>query len=687
MHTHGGWGARGLITNSLQQWHDIYGAVFDHDNNCNIMYERKRQIAVMPVYRRAYRFSCVLHIILLLNLHTHICHTYSLLRIVRGSGYLASQAVKLNAQRIIIGKTYSENVSLSCRVINTILIVCFVTWLYILLLCSGDVHPNPGPTSSASNASFSSLSSNMSDLLHEMLNQNHHLSFVHYNVQSLLPKIDLLQAELQNFDIIALTETWLHAGIDTEELMLQPFNPPERKDRQTDRHGGVILYIKEGINYRRRHDLETGRVECIWIEITGWNYALGNYDLLRAKASETEWDSLRHASLDTYVINFTNHILQLAKECIPNKLVRIRPADPQWLTSYIKRFICKRKRAYRKAKRTDLAIHWEKFRRLRNKVTLLIRESKQAHTDKIANKLKSDSISSRSWWSILKSFISPTFKTAIPPLDHNGRLYTEEQEKANLLNTFFCEQTILNEQHAVLPDITPYAVTTRFARLVLTPDEVESVLKSLADGKASGPNGLNNRVLKELASEISEPLCSLFNYSLNLGSFPTPWKEANISPIPKKGDLSLLTNHRPVSLLNAESKVFECLVFKHLFNHIRDNNILTPLQSGFIPGDSTVNQLTFLYNTFCRALDEEKEIRVIFCDIKKAFDRVWHAGLLHKLKACGISDNILDWFKDYLFESSKAESCPSWCLFRMVIYQSRCSTGLSPRAITFFDIY
>ena len=94
--------------------------------------------------------------------------------------------------------------------------------------------------------------------------------------------------------------------------------------------------------------------------------------------------------------------------------------------------------------------------------------------------------------------------------------------------------------------------------------------------------------------------------------------------------------------------MFERLVFKHLFNHLRDNNILTPLQSGFIPGDSTVNQLTFLYNTFCRALDEGKEIRVVFCDIKKAFDRVWHAGLLHKLHACGISGTLLDWFKDYL---------------------------------------
>ena len=59
-------------------------------------------------------------------------------------------------------------------------------------------------------------------------------------------------------------------------------------------------------------------------------------------------------------------------------------------------------------------------------------------------------------------------------------------------------------------------------------------------------------------------LCTFFNYSLNLGSFPSPRKDANISPISKKGDLFLLTNHRPVSLLNAESKVFERLVFKHL---------------------------------------------------------------------------------------------------------------------------
>ena len=79
-----------------------------------------------------------------------------------------------------------------------------------------------------------------------------------------------------------------------------------------------------------------------------------------------------------------------------------------------------------------------------------------------------------------------------------------------------------------------------------------------------------------------------------------------------------------------------------------NNNILSNLQSGFRPGDSTTNQLIDIYNTFCKAIDEGKEIRSVFCDISKAFDRVWHKGLLFKLKSYGISGNLLDWFTNYL---------------------------------------
>ena len=110
----------------------------------------------------------------------------------------------------------------------------------------------------------------------------------------------------------------------------------------------------------------------------------------------------------------------------------------------------------------------------------------------------------------------------------------------------------------------------------------------------------------------------------------------------------MVSNNRPISLLNSESKLFERTVFKDLYNHLQTNNLLSAFQSGFIPGDSTVNQLTYLYHTFFEALDSGKEVRTVFCDISKAFDRVWHAGLLYKLEAAGVTGEVLNWFKSYL---------------------------------------
>ncbi|PJE77770.1 hypothetical protein CI610_03303 [invertebrate metagenome] len=92
----------------------------------------------------------------------------------------------------------------------------------------------------------------------------------------------------------------------------------------------------------------------------------------------------------------------------------------------------------------------------------------------------------------------------------------------------------------------------------------------------------------------------------------------------------------------------EKIIFKYLFNYLIENSILTKHQSGFIPGDSTVNQLLFIYNEISSNMDKGKELRFIFCDVSKAFDRVWHEGLIQKLKMYGIDGNLLLWFQNYL---------------------------------------
>ena len=171
-----------------------------------------------------------------------------------------------------------------------------------------------------------------------------------------------------------------------------------------------------------------------------------------------------------------------------------------------------------------------------------------------------------------------------------------------------------------------------------------------------------------MAKEFSPALCIFFYTSLRLGEVPGAFKEAHVTPVPKGGDITLVSNHRPISLLSNLDKVLERLVFKHLHNHFVDNNILTPFQSGFTPGDSTVNQLTYLYNTLCHALDSGKEVRVIFCDISEAFDRVWHAGLVHKLQAAEISGSLLQWLINYLSNRKQRVVLPGVQSKRNFIY-------------------
>ena len=131
---------------------------------------------------------------------------------------------------------------------------------------------------------------------------------------------------------------------------------------------------------------------------------------------------------------------------------------------------------------------------------------------------------------------------------------------------FFQSQTLLEEQNAMLPDLHLDTIEPQLSHIVLSPNEVERVLETLPIGKASGPNAISNRILRELSSELSTPLCSLFNLSLHTGCVIISYKEANVTPVPKKRDLSIVSNYRPYPY--STPKILEHLVFKHLYNHL-----------------------------------------------------------------------------------------------------------------------
>ena len=126
----------------------------------------------------------------------------------------------------------------------------------------------------------------------------------------------------------------------------------------------------------------------------------------------------------------------------------------------------------------------------------------------MSEKLKSENLSSKDWWPIFKSFISPSSNSSITTLEKDGLIFIDETDKANVLNVFFRDQTFLDDQHAPIPNIEPCTDNT-MSSLVITPLEVESIMKCISFGKAVGPDGINNRILQQLSPELSHPLCFL----------------------------------------------------------------------------------------------------------------------------------------------------------------------------------
>ena len=181
-------------------------------------------------------------------------------------------------------------------------------------------------------------------------------------------------------------------------------------------------------------------------------------------------------------------------------------------------------------------------------------------------------------------------------------------------------------------------------------DKVFRLITSLDTNKAHGCDGISAAMIKICDQSVVEPLCSIFERCLETGVYPTQWKKANVIPVHKKGCKQNKCNYRPISLIPIVGKIFEELLFDVIYDHLSKQELITPHQSGFRPGESTINQLLLITHNIYRAFDDtpSRETRAIFLDLSKAFDTVWHEGLIYKLKANGLSGNILKILQDYL---------------------------------------
>ena len=183
----------------------------------------------------------------------------------------------------------------------------------------------------------------------------------------------------------------------------------------------------------------------------------------------------------------------------------------------------------------------------------------------------------------------------------------------------------------------------RISELQFSIDDISKIIQTLNPNKAHGYDGISIRMIQLCCHAISKPLSILFRNSFDNSTFPVDWKKANVIPIHKKNDKQIVSNYRPISLLPICSKIFERIIFNNLYNFLDENSLLNPNQSGFKSNDSCVHQLINITHDIYKAFDSNPsfETRAVFLDLSKAFDRVWHKGLLFKIKTFGVEVNFI----------------------------------------------
>jgi hypothetical protein len=378
-----------------------------------------------------------------------------------------------------------------------------------------------------------------------------------------------------------------------------------------------------------------------------YSFAKADWEKIRREATVMNDELV--ASFDQEDMNnnwekFKTGIFKLMNNNIPSKMTSSRHNLP-WLNKKLRSMTKKKHKLYNTAKNSKKVEDWAKFRAFKKDTQKAIKAAHNQYISTILDKSLEDK-KPKPFWKYIKQLKKDTVGIAPLKEKNTGKLLTDSKEKAEALNKQF--KSVFTTSEFNEPLHLDSEKRPSIGELHVDPEGVAHLLNKLSPNKASGPDSIPNRILKEVAKEISPFLTKLFNTSLECGQLPKDWTQANVTPIFKKGSRHDPANYRPVSLTCVCCKILEHIVCKHILNHLEEHNILTSLQHGFRSGYSCETQLLITVHDIVQAFDKKKQTDVVILDFSKAFDTVPHDRLLQKLDHLGIDGKVNTWISGFL---------------------------------------
>ena len=396
------------------------------------------------------------------------------------------------------------------------------------------------------------------------------------------------------------------------------------------------------------------------IPISRRSYKNFNTDEFENELRQIDWVSLLENKTSEEAVNFFfNKINMLLDEMAPYKRLNRKERKSEnspWITRGIIKSITNRDKLHnlylKEHDATKKAELFSKFKRIRNILSSLIKQAKSDYYKELFEENKSNI---KQTWKEIKKIVNLNKKNKVFPesIKKGHHIIHDKKDIANEFNTYFT--SIGNNIDDKIPhseknfkDYLTNQHANQFRLTLTTPLEITKIIISIKLSKASGPNSIQTKLLKDCIDTFSFIISMLINKSFSEGSFPDFLKLANVIPIFKKNDKNICGNYRPISLLSNISKIYERVFHTQLYNFFDDNNLFYHKQYGFRKKHSTEHALLTIVENIKNNTRKKLFSCGTFIDLEKAFDTVNHKILLQKLSYYGVKGNALHWLHDYL---------------------------------------
>ncbi|XP_048583964.1 uncharacterized protein LOC125563139 [Nematostella vectensis] len=260
---------------------------------------------------------------------------------------------------------------------------------------------------------------------------------------------------------------------------------------------------------------------------------------LQTNCAAIEWDS---HDVNNSLRSWKSAFLDAVDTFVPMRNVKNNQCAP-WIDCDLAYAIKKKKTFWKnKVRKSKDPAVFEKFRRMRQRIKNWIRANRKAYFTRIASEVHSNA---KPFWSFFKTKSS---RSSFPEtmLEGNNEV-TGDLLKAEAFSNRF--KSIFTDHSLCSFPAGTLCISHVLSNIVLSTQEVLQELQALNVNKAMGPDLIPARLLVECADAIAEPVYSLFNLSLASGDIFSEWKDANLTPIYKKGPRALFSNYRGISLL------------------------------------------------------------------------------------------------------------------------------------------